>query len=546
MTLERTVRTIPANPFLTQERKRKQQSLRVAAYCRVSTEEEEQQSSFENQVAYYTEKIKNHEGWDLAGIFADEGISGVHAKKRTHFLEMIELCKKKKIDLILTKSISRFARNTLDCIQYVRMLKALDIAVVFEKEGINTKTMSTELLLTCLGAFAQAESESISSNVAWGKRKGYKNGKFSMCYKHFLGYEKGPDGRPRIVPEEAEIIRFIYNRYLDGDSLDAIRVKLEKRHVLTPTGKEKWNREVIQRILQNEKYMGDVLLQKTYTADFLSGTIRKNNGELPKYYITNNHEGIISREDFHRVQEEIARRKSKSPTAQKKVKTNRGRYSSQYALSERLVCGNCGCAYRRVTWSKKGKKKIVWRCTNRLEFGTKYCKDSPTILEANLQEAIMGVLHSMVQNDRDSIAENLRQTLLSIETGGKEGPDPIAIEKQMEEKREEFRRLTKMVSDDNFNDCEFYDFKIKQVNDEILRLREQKKEAERAIEAQQYAGERLKGVLDIITGESLDVKEYSDQLVRRIIEKVTVLTSDKISIRFIGGYEITAEMNPEL
>lgn len=543
---EKTIQTIPANPFLTQERRRKSQKLRVAAYCRVSTEEEEQQSSFEIQVSYYTDKITNHEGWELAGIFADEGISGVHAKKRTHFLEMIELCKKKKIDLILTKSISRFSRNTLDCIQYVRLLKALDIAVIFEKEGINTMTMNTEMLLTCLGAFAQAESESISSNVAWGKRKGFKKGKFSMCYKHFLGYEKGPDGNPRIVPEEAEIIRFIYNSYLDGDSLDVIRDKLDERNILTPAGKVGWNREGVLRILQNEKYMGDALLQKTYTADFLSGTVRKNNGELPKYYVTNNHEGIISREDFHRVQEEIARRKSKNPATQKKTKTNRGRYSSQYALSERLVCGKCGCAYRRVTWSKKGRKKIVWRCTNRLEFGTKYCKDSPTILEAHLQEAIMNTLQGLVQSQRDSIAENIRQTLLAVEGGEKEGLDPLAIEKQIEEKYADLRRLTQLIASLDYTESEFYDLKIKQVNDEILRLRQQKKEAEQAIAAQGSAEERLKGVLDIISGESLDIQEYSDQLVRRIIEQVSVQAQDKITIRFIGGYEIAADMKSEL
>lgn len=544
--LEKTIREIPANPFLSREHKRKKERLRVAAYCRVSTEEEEQQSSFEIQVAYYTEKITNHEGWELAGIFADEGISGVHAKKRMHFLEMIELCKKKKIDLILTKSISRFARNTLDCIQYVRMLKALDIAVIFEKEGINTATMTTEMLLTCLGAFAQAESESISTNVTWGKRKGYKQGKFSMCYKHFIGYEKGPGGRPRIVPEEAETIRFIYRSYLDGDSLDVIRDRLDERHVLTPSGKEGWSREAVLRILQNEKYMGDVLLQKTYTADFLSGTIRKNNGELPKYYITNNHEGIVSREDFHRVQEEIARRKSKRATSQKKSKTNRGRYTSQYALSERLVCGNCGCAYRRVTWSKKGKKKIVWRCTNRLEFGTKYCTDSPTILESNLHEAIMQAMQGMVQSERASIAESIRQTLLTVESGGQAMADPYVIENQIAQKREEFRRLSIMAGEVEGDQGEFYDLKIKQINDEILCLRELKKQTEQAIAAQENAGERLKDVLGIINGENLDIQEYSDQLVRRIIEQVTVEAQDKLTIRFVGGYELSVNMKPEL
>ena len=209
----KVVREIPANPFLRDARKLKK-NLRVAAYCRVSTEEEEQQSSFEIQVEYYTNKIASHDNWILAGIFADDGISGVHVKNRTQFLEMIELCKKKKIDLILTKSISRFARNTLECIQYVRMLKALGIPVIFEKEGINTADMTSEMLLTCLSSFAQAESESISLNVARGKRMGYKQGKFSFRYTNFLGYRKGADGQPEIIPAQADAIQMMFQSYL--------------------------------------------------------------------------------------------------------------------------------------------------------------------------------------------------------------------------------------------------------------------------------------------------------------------------------------------
>ena len=383
---QKRIREIPANPLLQDTRKRKK-NLRVAAYCRVSTEEEEQQSSFEIQVEYYTNKINSHDNWKLVGIFADDGISGVHVKKRTQFLEMIELCKKKKIDLILTKSISRFARNTLECIQYVRMLKRLDIPVIFEKEGINTADMNSELILTFLSSFAQAESESISQNVARGKRMGYKQGKFSFRYTNFLGYRKGADGQPEIIPEEADAIRMMFQNYLNGDSLLKIKEALESKGFPTATGKKEWTTQAILRILQNEKYMGDVLLQKTFTPNFLEGKSRKNNGELPQYYIENNHPAIVTKEIFHRVQEEIARRKSKRPATQKYSKTNRGKFTSQYALSERLVCGNCGCYYRRVTWNIHGRKQIVWRCISRLEFGKKFCKDSPSIPEDALHKA---------------------------------------------------------------------------------------------------------------------------------------------------------------
>lgn len=258
---------IPATRQIRSGKNNTMRKMRVAAYCRVSTEEEEQQGSFETQKLYYTEKINSTSEWELAGIYADDGISGIHTKKRDGFNQMIQDCKKKKIDLILTKSISRFARNTLDSIQYVRMLKAIGIAVIFEKENINTSTMNSEMILTVLSAFAQAESESISQNVARGKRMGFRQGKFPFPYGQILGYRKGLDGKPEVIPEEAEVIRMIFNSYLQGASLLTIKKKLEAGGVLTARGNKKWSSESVQRILQNEKYCGDVLLQKTFIED---------------------------------------------------------------------------------------------------------------------------------------------------------------------------------------------------------------------------------------------------------------------------------------
>ena len=245
---------IPATRQIRSGKNNTMRKMRVAAYCRVSTEEEEQQGSFETQKLYYTEKINSTSEWELAGIYADDGISGIHTKKRDGFNQMIQDCKKKKIDLILTKSISRFARNTLDSIQYVRMLKAIGIAVIFEKENINTSTMNSEMILTVLSAFAQAESESISQNVARGKRMGFRQGKFPFPYGQILGYRKGLDGKPEVIPEEAEVIRMIFNSYLQGASLLTIKKKLEAGGVLTARGNKKWSSESVQRILQNEKY----------------------------------------------------------------------------------------------------------------------------------------------------------------------------------------------------------------------------------------------------------------------------------------------------
>lgn len=353
---------IPATRQIRSGKNNTMRKMRVAAYCRVSTEEEEQQGSFETQKLYYTEKINSTSEWELAGIYADDGISGIHTKKRDGFNQMIQDCKKKKIDLILTKSISRFARNTLDSIQYVRMLKAIGIAVIFEKENINTSTMNSEMILTVLSAFAQAESESISQNVARGKRMGFRQGKFPFPYGQILGYRKGLDGKPEVIPEEAEVIRMIFNSYLQGASLLTIKKKLEAGGVLTARGNKKWSSESVQRILQNEKYCGDVLLQKTFIEDVLTGVSKKNTGQLPQYYIENNHEGIVTKQMFREVQAEIARRNSKSAANQRK--RHQGRYNSKYALSERLVCGDCGSPYKRVTWNIHGRKQIVWRCVN--------------------------------------------------------------------------------------------------------------------------------------------------------------------------------------
>ena len=533
---DREIIKIPANRTLADLR-RKKPKLRVAAYCRVSTEEEEQQSSFEIQVAYYTNLITNHEGWELAGIFADEGISGVRTNKREQFKKMITLCRKKKIDLILTKSVSRFARNTLDCIHHVRLLKSWGIPVIFEKEGIDTSDMNSEMILTCLSSFAQAESESISGNVTKGIRMGYRQGKFTFHYKNFLGYRKGPDGEPEIVPEEAEVIRMIAQNFLNGDSLITIKKTLERMGALTATGNKNWSTESIQRILQNEKYMGDVLLQKTYTADFIEGRVKKNNGELPQYYIKDHHPAIIPREMFYQIQEEIARRNSKKPANTKKSKTNRGRFTSKYALSERLVCGDCGCYYRRVTWDIHGRKQVVWRCITRLECGPKVCKNSPSLEEGALHAAILAAIRSLAQGHQKEMAAALQDTLVNCIAGENDEASPIAIKNRLDELDKELGRLLTMEGN------EITDRRIKQISGEMLRLKQMKKRSE--LSAQENIGRenKAKEILNLIRAENLDLTEYSDALVYRIIERITVLSKEEIRIRFIGGFEIAQPLH---
>ena len=275
--------------------------LRVAAYCRVSTDDEEQLTSYEAQMSYYTDKITSNPDWVMADVFADEGKTGTSVKSRKDFQRMIRQCRRGKIDLILTKSLSRFARNTLDTVKYTRELRQLGIPVIFEKENLNSISWESEFLLTLYGAFAQSESESISKNVSWGKRQAMKEGKVTIQYKHLLGYIRGADGKPEIVPDQAEIIRFIFKRYLAGDTLRAIKAQLEAEQVPYITGEVAWNLSTLQSILQNEKYCGDVIMQKTFRKDCISKETVVNTGQLPKYWTQNHHEAMAFRHKKERT-----------------------------------------------------------------------------------------------------------------------------------------------------------------------------------------------------------------------------------------------------
>lgn len=284
--------------------------LRVAAYARVSTEQDEQQSSYEAQVNYYNAYIQNNPDWEFVGVFADEGITGTNTKKRDGFNLMIEKALNGEIDLIITKSISRFARNTVDTLRIVRELKAAGVEVRFEKENLHTFDPKCELMLTILASLAQEESRSISENVRWGKKRSMEDGKVSMAYSHFLGYRKGADGKPEIVEEEAAIIRKIYELFLDGLTPKHIATYLTEHNTPTPTGKKVWYFSTVRSILTNEKYKGDALLQKTFTTDFLTKKVKKNNGEMKQYLVENSHDPIIEPEVFDLVQKKLKEQES--------------------------------------------------------------------------------------------------------------------------------------------------------------------------------------------------------------------------------------------
>ena len=389
----------------------KKPKLRVAAYCRVSTDTDEQATSYEAQIEHYTTFIMKNTEWKLAGIYADDGISGTNTKKREEFNKMIADCMDGKIDMIITKSISRFARNTLDCLKYIRQLKEKNIPVYFEKENINTMDSKGEVLLTIMASLAQQESQSLSQNVKLGIQYRYQQGQVQVNTSRFLGYTKDENKKLVIVPEEAEVVKRIYYEYLEGKSLRQIGEGLEASGILTAAGLPKWRPETIKKILQNEKYIGDALLQKTYTVDFLSKKRVKNNGIMPQYYVENSHEAIIPRELYMQVQEEIVRRGNL-----KSGETNKKRaYSSKYALSGMVCCSKCGDIYRRVRWNNRGKQSVVWRCCTRVVNGPGEC-DAHTILESDLHEAVMSAINRTLYL-KDSFITTLENNIELVITG---------------------------------------------------------------------------------------------------------------------------------
>ena len=529
-TLDRRVRVIPATKTQGAIHSTHDGKKRVAAYCRVSTDSEEQLNSYEAQKSYYTQKIADSPDWEMAGIYADEGISGTSMKKRTEFKKMITACKRGRIDLIITKSLSRFARNTVDCLETVRLLKANGIGVYFEKENINTLTESSEFLITLFSGFAQAESESLSKNVAWGWRKSAEAGNVYFQYKRMLGYRKGADGQPEIVPEEAEIIRRIYRRYLAGRSLGQIKLELEQNNVPTAQKVERWSSAVIHNILTNEKYMGDALLQKTYITDCITKKVKKNMGERPMYYVENNHPAIVSREMFDQVQKEMTRRSSKRKVLQKSGKTELGKYSGKYALTELLVCGECGSPYKRVTWARNGKKRIVWRCVSRLEFGTKYCHNSPTLDESRLHNAILAAMNEYAAIRQEVCPDVLAMVEEAKRAVSQAGAMLLELKKRMDavsqEQSDVLDRLLANMADAELN------ARMKALTDEKEALKAQiLKVQQKEVSMAEQAAKRQQ-IWDSLMECSAGYTEFDDEFVRQIIRKITVEDAETIHIHF--------------
>ena len=355
---------------------------RVATYARVSTDSDEQMGSVEAQKDYFEKLIREKPGWVLVGVYADEGISGTSLNHREAFARMIDDAMNEKIDLIVTKSLSRFARNTVDALNIIRKLKIKDVGVYFEKEDISTLDSKGEFLLTLMSSLAEEESRSISENVRWGQRKRFADGRYHMPYKQFLGYKKGANGEPELVEDEAKIIQIIYRLCLEGYTPSSIAKQLTEAKIPTPSGMEVWQRHTVESILQNEKYYGAALLQKKFCVDYRTKTMRKNQGELPMYYVENGHEGIVTKEIFDAVQEKLS-----------VPEENIGaiyRRNLIHNLSGKLFCGDCGSYYSPIPIHSTTYNDLVWKCS------TRHLKGFPCKTPYLYEEMLGSIFHEII------------------------------------------------------------------------------------------------------------------------------------------------------
>lgn len=501
---------------------------RVAAYARVSTDSSEQLTSYEAQVDFYTRHIKSNPDWEFVSVYTDEGISGTDTRKREGFNQMIKDALEGKIDLILTKSISRFARNTVDTLTTIRKLKEKKIEVYFEKENIYTLDAKGEVMLTIMSSLAQEESRSISENVTWGIRKNMADGKIVLAYKYFLGYEKGEDGFPKIVEEEAKVVRDIYQLFLDGYTIRKIADALTKRDIPTPRGKKQWSVTTVKSILTNEKYKGDALLQKTYTTDFLTKKVKKNDGEIPQYYIQNSHPAIIDPETFDLVQEEMKRRYP-----------DRHRLHRASPFCAKLVCEDCGGYYGRKVWHSNSKyKKYIWQCNHK--YDNDFACNTPTLGEEEIKVAFMEATEQILGNKERHITR-LEQELLKLS-------DTSDLESKLKAAQDKYAKLLgeqRLYMEENariIQDQAEYNRRFLEMDKDSQIAKAEADELERQLLEQSGRVGRIKECLKALEKRRNNLSEFDADLWNSLIESTTVSKDKTIIFHFYDGTDIPIKL----
>lgn len=529
MNTAKNVTVIPAtlnyySAVPTSEAKRK----KVAAYARVSTDKAEQITSYEMQVRYYTNYIYSNSSWDFVKVYTDEGISAVNTKHRDGFKEMIEDAMVGKIDLIITKSVSRFARNTVDTLTTVRKLKEKGIEVYFEKENIYTLDAKGELLLTIMSSLAQEESRSISENVTWGYRKRFAEGRVLIPYGNFLGYEKGSDGLPKIVPEEAKTIKLIYKLFLEGKTPYGIGQILKEKGILSPRGKKNWSDTTIMSILTNEKYKGEAILQKSFVVDYLTKRTKRNEGEVPMYHVKNSHEAIIDPEIFDLVQAEIKERK--------KLK---GSHSGNSVFSSKIVCGQCGEFYGPRTFHSNSKyRRVVWQCKTSLKKSTK-C-EAPLLYKERIEKMFVDSFNKLLKN-KDEIISNCREFIQEID-------DTEALETEKAglcgESRLLYTKIQNYIDKNAIETLDQNEYKehYNTLSNEYEELKHKIEKIDAKLKDKRARVISIENFLNEISARENLIDTFDEKLFTSVVDKIIVKSYTKAAIVFKNGQELSLNL----
>lgn len=507
---------------------------RVCAYCRVSTDSREQQNSFSAQVAYYTELIGKKEDWLYVGIYADEARSGTKLQKRDEFIRMMHDCEAGKIDLIITKSVTRFARNTVDSIKAIRKLKALGIGVFLEKENINSLSERSEQMLTILSSLAQGESESISTNNKWGVVKRFKDGTFvQSCPAH--GYTKDENGELIIHEQEAETVRYIFNQYLNGKGSYAIARELTEQGIPTIRNGKRWNDTVVKEILKNPIYTGDLLLQKTFTTEVLPFQRKRNRGELPQYFISEDHEPIISREQAEAVREIYEYRRQQMGI------DDSGKYQNRYAFSSKIICGECGSVFRRQKiYIGKPYEKVQWCCIRHIE-DREHCSQK-AIREDILQQAFVVMWNKLLSNAAD-ILYPLLESLKKLRTDEQQELQIRECNNKIMELTKQSHILSRVVSKGYIDSAVF----IERQTTLQLELEAVKKQRNRLLDSNGFEKEiaQTQALLELIDSNRVLLEEYEEALFLQAVEQVIVHENQRVTFRLKNSLELTEACGKE-
>lgn len=523
----KTVKKIPAivNRFtdvpLSEKNKR-----RVAGYARVSTDHDDQFTSYEAQIDYYTNYIKARDDWEFVNVYTDEGISGTGIKKRIGFQTMIEDALSGKIDLIVTKSVSRFARNTVDSLTTIRDLKEHGVECYFEKENIWTFDGKGELLITIMSSLAQEESRSISENCTWGQRKRFADGKVTVPFKRFLGYDRGKDGNLVVNKEQAEIVKRIYRMFLTGMTPYGISKQLTLEGIPTPGGKTNWRANVVKAILSNEKYKGDALLQKSFTVDFLTKKKKINEGEVPQYYVERNHEAIIEPEIFDQVQDELKRRCS-----------GNNHYSSARDFSCKIKCGQCGSWYGSKVWHSNDKyRRTIWQCNNKYT-GSEICS-TPHLTDKEIKAAFVSAANKVI-TDKKTILETFK---LIKETAF----DTSELEKERDSLIDELNVVTGLIQDGIHQNAHIaqnqsdYSKEYENLTSRYDRAKKRLDEVTSEIHDKTSRCRSTENYISILKSRKELITEYDVNLFRCMVDFITVYSKDDIRFTMKDGMTVKA------